>query len=164
MNSNLTAIERVLKRTIKQDDGCWIFQGAKNCHGYGMIGLGKRSDGIERCHRVSYRHFIGEIPKGMFICHKCDVPACVNPEHLFIGTPKDNHTDMRNKNRHSNPPRNPHDCGVKRHNSVLNDGLVKIIRNAYDKGNSMYYLAQKLGVSQSCISKAVKRETWKHVA
>jgi hypothetical protein len=164
MNSNLTAIERVLKRTIKQDDGCWIFQGAKNCHGYGMIGLGKRSDGIERCHRVSYRHFIGEIPKGMFICHKCDVPACVNPEHLFIGTPKDNHTDMRNKNRHSNPPRNLHDCGEYRYNSKLNDDLVRNIRIEYSHGASMYSIAKRLQMSNTTISKVINRLSWKHVA
>lgn len=164
MKSGLSAIERVLKRTNIQDDGCWIFEGAKNNFGYGMIGIGARNDGIERCHRVSYRHFIGEIPKDMYVCHKCDVPACVNPEHLFIGTPKDNNTDMRNKNRHSNPPINLHYVGTKTYNSKLNDDLVRNIRIEHSNGVSVYSIAKRLQMSHSTISRVISRDSWKHVA
>ena len=100
------AIVRTLERVVRIPfSGCWIFTGALNEAGYGMVGLGARGERNDRAHRITYRHFKGEIPKGMLVCHECDVPSCCNPDHLFLGTHKDNTRDMINKKRNSPPPR-----------------------------------------------------------
>lgn len=83
-------------------DKCWEWQACLNEAGYGMIGVGDKK--VERAHRFSYRLHIGEIPNGMFVCHKCDNRKCVNPEHLFLGTNSDNVKDMFDKKRNKKPP------------------------------------------------------------
>lgn len=79
------------------EGACWIWQGAKNKKGYGFTSLpgGKKIT----AHRASYIVFRGEIPTGMLVCHKCDNPSCVNPDHLFLGTAQDNTSDMIKKGR-----------------------------------------------------------------
>ncbi len=67
--------------------------------GYGVIGLGGEFGGIGMAHRVAYRLFIGRIPKGMFVLHKCDVRLCCNPDHLFLGNQQRNLEDMASKGR-----------------------------------------------------------------
>ena len=79
--------------------GCWIWMGSGNKKGYGTIFLDKWSNVL--AHRASYMMFKGPLNKGMFVCHKCDVPSCVNPDHLFLGTSGDNVRDMVSKNRHA---------------------------------------------------------------
>lgn len=76
--------------------GCNEWIGSKNEYGYGVININKKP---VKAHRLAYKKVFGEIPKGMFICHKCDNPSCVNVDHLFLGTPSDNHQDMTKKNR-----------------------------------------------------------------
>jgi hypothetical protein len=80
-------------------DACWLWIGSKAA-GYGQFAI---SHGvIERCHRLAYfyTHGYDSIPDGMFLCHKCDNPACCNPDHMFVGTPKENTEDCRRKGRH----------------------------------------------------------------
>ena len=80
-------------------DECWFWTGAIERTGlpYGFIGVPK---GMEQAHRVSYRLNNGPIPPGMCVCHECDQPLCVNPEHLWLGTRKDNNDDKMKKGRH----------------------------------------------------------------
>jgi len=80
--------------------GCWLWRGATNGKGYGVV----RWDGHQRsAHRVSWSIRTGsEVPRGLYVCHHCDVPNCVNPDHLFVGSPRDNTLDQIAKGRHTN--------------------------------------------------------------
>lgn len=86
--------EKVVKGRNKKD--CWLWEGAVFNTGYGKI---RRENKIKLAHRISWELHFGHIPEGMCVCHKCDVPLCVNPGHLFLGTQKDNIQDKVNKGR-----------------------------------------------------------------
>lgn len=83
---------------IDNNSDCWLWKGGTNNVGYGMIrdGIGMRT-----AHRVSYELHVGPIPKGKHICHSCDNPKCVNPNHLWVGTHSENMLDSWAKGRHS---------------------------------------------------------------
>jgi HNH endonuclease len=82
---------------INEQTDCWIWQGGTNNIGYGFIRDGKR---MRTAHRVSFEiHNHQKIPKFMCVCHTCDNPLCVNPDHLWLGTRKQNYDDMVNKGR-----------------------------------------------------------------
>lgn len=83
----------------KSDTGCWLWVKCKLSFGYGQLRV---SGSRILAHRYAYTLYIGPIPEGMLILHKCDVPNCVNPEHLFLGTTQDNTADMMVKNRVGN--------------------------------------------------------------
>lgn len=88
--------QRLMDKVTKAENGCWIWFGAHNFEGYGFLSIeGKRWG----AHRFSYHIFKGDIPAGMYVCHKCDCPPCVNPEHLFLGTASDNAKDKYAKGR-----------------------------------------------------------------
>lgn len=91
------------KIAYEPNSGCWLWTGAINTLGYGLIGLGHRSDGIAKAHRVSYELHNGEIPTGLCVLHRCDNPYCVNPDHLFVGTLSDNMKDCVQKKRNFIP-------------------------------------------------------------
>jgi hypothetical protein len=78
--------------------GCWLWAGRLHYKGYGEIGFFSKK---QKAHRVSWLLHKGEIPDGLFVCHKCDTPACVNPDHLFLGDNKDNIDDSVRKKRHA---------------------------------------------------------------
>lgn len=132
---NIPVIERVLSKVEKIPEcGCWIFMGAVNEAGYGMVGLGGRGSGIDRAHRVTYRHFVSDIPEGLVVCHKCDVRSCCNPDHLFLGTHADNHADMVKKGRDSKPPRNSGDEWRKKLSIAKIGNKICVGRKPWNKG------------------------------
>ena len=98
-----SAIERLLEKVeVVTESGCWIFMGNLSANGYGVIGNDFKDDKkLYSAHRKTFEHFIGEIPKGLNVCHKCDVPSCCNPNHLFLGTQKQNMVDCKEKGRNS---------------------------------------------------------------
>ena len=101
-DSNRTALEAKFWARVQKTESCWLWKGSLGRHGYGSLGV--KVDGrwiAERAHRLSYRLFRGDIPTGMMVCHTCDVPRCVNPDHLFVGDSFDNIRDCVRKRRHA---------------------------------------------------------------
>jgi len=93
--------ERLERLSKPVPSGCIEWQSATR-NGYGRLIIGSRTDGTRAsvsAHRLSYEVHVGEIPDGLFVCHKCDNPKCINPDHLFVGTRKDNTDDREAKNR-----------------------------------------------------------------
>ncbi|MGE4197670.1 MAG: HNH endonuclease signature motif containing protein [Phycisphaerales bacterium] len=170
MNLNEQEIIRFWEKVDKSDDAsCWNWTASKRHKGYGAFVHtmdGKYVQG--RAHRFSYMLHIGEIPSGMFVLHKCDNPACVNPSHLFLGTNHDNVRDMVSKGRHV--PGGTH-CksngkwkkGINHHNAKLTPQAVREIRLLHGNGMSCPKLGVKFGVTTKTIWTVVKGERWKHV-
>lgn len=88
---------RLLNNINKNENGCWEWRRSINARGYGQINFKRKP---KETHRVSYMTFKGEIPAGFCVLHTCDNRKCINPDHLYIGTKKDNARDMLNRNRH----------------------------------------------------------------
>jgi hypothetical protein len=94
--------QAILSKSIPEpNSGCWIWLGSGRTYGQTNWHETMPLYGEALAHRWSYRAFLGPIPKGMFVCHRCDTPPCVNPDHLFIGTAGDNARDMVRKGRHA---------------------------------------------------------------
>ena len=92
-----TPLERLLKNVqYEPNTGCWIREKSHTEFGHALI---KYGDKLIYAHRLSWMIHKGDIPQGLCVLHKCDMPACINPDHLFIGTLKDNTQDMIKKGR-----------------------------------------------------------------
>lgn len=129
--------------------GCWNWVGSMWANGYARTGI-KGCKG--RAYRLSYQEFKGVIKKGHIVCHKCDNPKCVNPNHLFQGTNQDNMTDMVNKNRSLK--------GEKHHKAKLTLPQVLEIRSRENEPRVL--LAKEFGVSDCTIRDIIKKRSWIH--
>jgi hypothetical protein len=147
-------------RRVQKTDGCWLWTGGTYSGGYGfMRGARGRNAQNVSAHRFSYELHKGKIPKGLVVMHSCDNPACVNPNHLSVGTHKENYEDMIAKGRGAdNPP--PRGKGARNGNSLLTEDKVRYIRASTA---SHAALGRELGVTDVCIHKVRKRHTWSHV-
>lgn len=127
--------------------GCWIWLGPKK---YGELRIGKK---MEKAHRVSWRVYRGEIPEGFYVCHACDVPACINPDHLFLGTQTDNMRDMKAKGRE----RKRGLSGAANSQARLKEWQVLKIREA---ARSSTAVAAQFGISSRTVQAIRRREIW----
>lgn len=91
---------RLLNRVVCGLSDCWHFCGARNEFGYGRMTFNGR---LQVAHRLSYQAFVGPIPDGLSVLHRCDNPSCINPDHLWLGTYSDNRRDCVAKGRHNEP-------------------------------------------------------------
>lgn len=152
--------DRFLK-FIRKTKTCWIYTGSGGNSGYGNFWDGSK---ITMAHRFSYRAYKGEIPNKMCVCHSCDNKSCVNPEHLWLGTQKQNLDDMYRKGRNRKRSGGTYPIGIMSHNAKLTKNEVLKIRNMYKTNNySHRTLAKMFGVSHFCIEQVVKLVSYKNV-
>lgn len=138
---------------------CWLWTGAKTVLGYGQ---GRRKDKQPYAHRIMWNTLYGEIPAGHVVCHVCDVPSCVNPSHLFVGTQKDNMRDKQAKGRAAGGAR-----GTQNGNAVLDPEKVRWIRAEYaskrGEAGLLDMLALTCGVQKCAVWDVILYRSWRHV-
>jgi len=143
---------KLLSYISVKPNGCWEWMGSRTWDGYGRLRVGEKT---YRAHRVSYELFNGPIQEGMFICHTCDNPSCVNPQHLFQGSNRDNILDAIAKG---------HKLSVKGENhgmSRLSSQQVSEIRNLYLSGVlSQASIGLIYGISQTHVGRITRGERW----
>lgn len=151
------ALERFWSYVAKgESDACWMWRGKEKR--YGKLFRKAQDGGPILAHRFSYELHHGPIPDGMFVCHRCDTPKCVNPAHLFLGTPQDNMDDMHAKGR----ARPGAARGENKPQAKLTEAKVRELRAR--KGQSATALSKEYGVTTRTIYQIWNREIWQHVA
>jgi hypothetical protein len=135
------------------NSGCWLWTGAVGNLGYGVIGLGRRDQGIGKAHRVSWQLHRGKIPSGGFILHKCDQPACVNPDHLFCGSQSENMRDCVAKKRNFVPDNRGERAAWAKLTAIQVDDIARRAMTGPE-------YAAKYGVSRSAIYQIWSGRNW----
>jgi len=134
-----------------------MWRGSKTQGGYGRFGNSVKF-GTNVAHRISYIIHVGQIPPGLLVCHKCDNPPCVRPDHLFLGTAKDNNIDMFQKGRANKLKGSAH------WKTSLTEKQVLEIRQKYKpRKYSSYRLGVEYGISQQTAHLIATKKTWRHV-
>lgn len=137
---------RFMAYVNKDDTGCWLWTGSKLNKGYGCFGIKNKKSRIAS--RTAYELFKGPIEGKLFICHSCDVPSCVNPDHLWAGTHMENMMDMIDKGRQS---------------SRLTPIQVHELRKLKEKGYDRKRLADMFNIAVGTVDGIVRRKRWRHV-
>lgn len=169
---------RLLNR-IKNINGCWIWQKTLSSNGYAILCFKGK---LKTASRLSYETFIGKIPKGMYVCHNCpngDNRKCINPEHLWLGTPKENAKDAvkkgtmtkvwgrkKTKEEIDKIQKNrsiPNQKGENHPNNTLKNSDVFEIRELLKSGIKQMEIAKKYKVCQGVISQIKHKRTWRHI-
>lgn len=150
-----TPVEKRFWPKVDKTDGhgpagdCWIWTASTDIYGYGIVGVGGRNKGA---HRASWEIHNGPIPEGLKVLHHCDNPPCVRPNHLFLGTQKDNMDDMNAKGRRGKGP------------AKLTVAQALEIRQLYATGKfSCYRLSLRYGVCRSAVSHVVNRRNFRNL-
>lgn len=134
------------------ESGCWIWMRSLDCDGYGRLSYDNKQI---KAHRLAHILFKGAVANEELVCHTCDVPSCVNPAHLFIGTHQTNQADKIKKSRQAK--------GSKSGNSILNEDVVKQIKFALMSKEKISALAKKYKVSELTIQRIKNDKLWRHV-
>lgn len=148
------SLQRFWSRTTEEPSGCIVWRGASTFSGYGLVSTGTRNSNVY-AHRISWWATNGPIPSGMLVCHTCDNPPCVNPEHLWLGTDFDNAMDKVRKGRSNTP------VGEQSGKARLTRATVIAVRENID-AMSTAELARAIGVAASTVSMAQRGLSWRH--
>lgn len=153
-----TLIQRFWNKVnIETPDKCWEWTGCRTPLGYGILML-PSIDGSKRkrifAHRYSWDIHYGSLPQELSVCHHCDNPPCINPNHLFLGTTADNLRDMALKGRSQQ--------GEKHHNVKITEATIIEIRRLSEH-MSMPEIAKSLGLQYLYVWHIVRRKKWKHI-
>jgi len=171
MKRSLPLVERLRQSFFENKEGCHEWNKAISKKGYGVIGIGSRVNKSRKtilAHRLSWELYnVKSIPKDLCVLHKCDNRRCINPLHLFLGTPKDNTQDMIIKNRGANKKGVVPNNFVKQVERVkkgqfskLTAIQVKEIKKFLEVGINYRIIADQYNVSASCISDIKRKATW----
>jgi hypothetical protein len=157
--------QKLIDKSAPGDSGCIVWTGGCKAFGYGEFSpwnSRKRGLGKQSAHRVAWIAANGPIPDGMYVLHRCDNPPCINPEHLFLGTPQQNTDDMHGKGRWKEPRRR---SGARhpRPMAKITEDDVRKIRQRFAAGEAQATIARDFGVDYSNISRIVRGRTWQHV-
>jgi hypothetical protein len=147
----LISTQERFEEKFEKGNSCWNWTAYKDWKGYGRFELAGR---VQYAHRVSYQLYVGEIPEGLYICHRCDNPSCVRPAHLFLGTNADNMRDRENKGRCVHP------SGEKHGRAKLTEEQVKTIRTRRGDGVRSSVFEKEFGVAHQTISDIVNYRRW----
>lgn len=134
------------------ETGCWIWQKGKSKDGYGQFSFKNRN---YRAHWVAYRLYVGPIPRGMLVLHRCDSPACVNPKHLFLGDNATNMADMVQKNRQVK--------GIDHLESKLTEDQVREIKKRLAGPETISDIARDYPVDRKVVSRIKAGTNWKPI-
>lgn len=141
--------------TTVPEAGCWLWAGPRTVSGYGVARANASS---VRAHRLSWQIHKGPIPTGAVVCHKCDTPLCVNPDHLFLGSQAENVRDRDLKGRASQGAK--HSASIAGLVAKLTPEQVVAIRADTRRNVD---IAADFGVTKENISSIKRNETWRHV-
>jgi len=163
IDEHFDKIKSLISNVKITDSDCWEYQnafdGGGKFHSYGRINISHYGRKIRlRAHRVSYAFFNGTDPKEYFVCHKCDNPKCINPDHLFLGTMSDNMRDMVNKGRHASQ------SGERNHAAKLQENDIRKIIARIQAGETNKQIAAQLPVTHSLVSLIRRGKAWAQVA
>jgi hypothetical protein len=139
---------------VNKTDTCWLWEGTLN-RKYGAFRRFINDKWVMyKAHRFAYEYFNGDIPKGLQVCHSCDNPRCVNPNHLWIGTAKENAEDMIKKGRKT--------IGIKKTGENLNKSIANEIREVFKQGGKKYpEIAKMFNTSTSQVCRVINNQIWK---
>lgn len=145
-------------KTIINKNGCWIWQGSLSKWGYGDVRIGPVGQKKHvNVHKAAWLYFKGKVPQGLFVCHRCDVRSCCNPDHLFLGTAKQNQHDMISKGR--DKQLRGSECPW----SKINEEVVLKILELCKKGLNCAEIGKQLNICKKQISDIKRGRRWGHV-
>lgn len=143
------------KVDIRSKNECWNWIGGKNSPGYGRFRL-PRQRKSENAHKFIYEWLFGKVPKGMCVCHTCNNRACVNPRHLYCGTPSDNMKDRVKDGTQSGGANK----GEKHHMNKFSKDTIDRVKTMLLEGHSGKEISDKFGISRTHISRIKKGKNW----